>query len=579
MLSPHEKSKSVLTRLRELRGGLLLASLALAACQAGSPDRAGQIAVSLTLVDGASVSAVDYSVAGPTTLTGTIDVSHGAALAATVGPLIAGDGYTIVLTATSSEGHACKGTAGPFAVAAHGASAVSVVLTCHPNNGAGSVTVNGKVSVCPGIDAVVAAPSEAYIGNDIRLTATASPDDRANGFPLTYAWAGVTSSDTAGNAVFHCVNPGNFDLSLSVGNGNPACATTQPADTVKTTVTVTCTDDGSGGPGCSGPVGTLSGPLADGISFLDDKGVPVNAHGGGIFQEGDTFYLHGEYFPPNLTDGNFYGVTMYSSKDLATWKSEGVILPQQASGELGPTRKGERPHIIKCPATGEFVMFIHAADVTYQADKEIVYATSSTINGQYTYAGPIKNASGTLIVHGDMGAVVDNGVGYVITEAGHVYQLSTDCHTWLSDKAFGAVNPSLPSVGQGESPTVFRAGDTLYWIASSKTGWRANDNVYATASSMTGPWTQQGYLAPSGQKTWLSQATGVLPITGCKGTTYVYLGDHWYGTEYDGTKTPGKHNDLATYVLQPLVFDGAKISLPAYQSSWKIDVGAGTWSN
>jgi len=354
-----------------------------------------------------------------------------------------------------------------------------------------------------------------------------------------------------------------------------ACAGTSSSCTVSMTAARSVTA-GFSADKCSGPVGTLSGALADGINFLDDKGVAVNAHGGGIIQVGDTFYLHGEYFPPNVTDGNFYGFSMYSSKDLATWKNEGIILPQQASGELGPTRKGERPHIIKCPATGQFVLFAHAADVTYQADKEVVFATSSTVNGQYTYAGVLKNSSGTAIVHSDMSAVVDNGVGYVLTESGHVFQLSTDCHSWLSDQAFGALNP--PS-GGGESPTVFRAGSTLYWIASNKTGWRANDNVYATASSMTGPWTQQGLLAPSGALTWLSQSTWVIPVTGCSGTTYVYWGDHWYDTENDGVRVPGKHNDLATYVFQPIVFNGTKISLPTYQTTWKLNVGAGTWSN
>jgi hypothetical protein len=112
----------------------------------------------------------------------------------------------------------------------------------------------------------------------------------------------------------------------------------------------------------------------------------------------DTFYLHGEYFLSSSTDEQcFNGFSMYSSKDLATWKKEGnkgIILPQQSSGtELGPNRKGERPHIIKCPATGEFVLYAHAADSTYQVDKEVVYATSPTVNAVYSYKGPLLNGS------------------------------------------------------------------------------------------------------------------------------------------------------------------------------------------
>lgn len=336
---------------------------------------------------------------------------------------------------------------------------------------------------------------------------------------------------------------------------------------------------GGTGTSCSGPVATFSGALADGIAFKDTDGKPVNAHGGGIIQVGDTFYMHGEYFPPGATDNNFHGVEMYSSKDLATWKNEGIILEEGAGPEIATGRKGERPHIIKCPSSGEFVLTMHAASNDYQTDKEVVYATSSVVNGKYAYKGPLTNAAGTLAEHSDMSAVVDKGKAYVITESGHVYTLAEDCHSWLTDQTFSAVNvPSdlgLDKPGGGESPTVFRAGDTLYWIASQKTGWRANDNVYATAPSMTGPWTNQGLIAPSGEKTWLSQATWVTPVAGCKSTVYVYWGDHWYGTQ--DTTAPGKHNDQTTYVFQPIVFSGTKISLPTYLDSWQLDVGAGTW--
>ena len=348
-----------------------------------------------------------------------------------------------------------------------------------------------------------------------------------------------------------------------------------------------------GAAGCaSGPIGTFTGALADGINFLDTDGKRVNAHGGGIIKEGDTYYMHGEYFLSTTTDNDFNGFSMYSSKDLATWKNEGIILPQQASGELGPKRKGERPHIIKCPSTGEFVLYAHAASEDYSTDREVVYATSATVNGKYSYKGPLTNSSGTTAAHSDMSALSDGDNAYVITESGHVFTLASDCHSWLSDKSYSALNGDS---GGSESPTVFKAGSTYYWIGSYKTGWRANNNFYATATAMTGPWTHQGFIAPvtdtstvtpsgspnppewiSDQRTWLSQSTWVTPVVGCQGTVYVYWGDHWYGNT--DTSNPGKHNDQATYVFQPLVFSGTSISMPTYLSTWKLDVGAGTWS-
>jgi hypothetical protein len=348
----------------------------------------------------------------------------------------------------------------------------------------------------------------------------------------------------------------------------------------------------STGASCSGPVGTITGALAKGIAFIDDRGKPVNAHGGGIIKEGDTFYMHGEYFLDTTTDNAFNGFSMYSSKDLATWKWEKMILPQQPDGLLGPKRKGERPHIIKCPSTGEFVLYAHAASENYQDDKEVVYATSKTVNGEYTLVGALTDSKGTTAAHSDMSAFEDGTNAYVLTESGHVYTLAADCHSWVSDKAYGAVNGDS---GGSESPTVFKAGSTYYWIGSYKTGWRANNNFYSTAPAMTGPWTFQGFIAPvkdtstektgdqpnppkwiSDERTWLSQSTWVTPVAGCQGTVYLFWGDHWYGTE--DTKNPGKHNDQATYVFQPLVFDDIKISMPTYHETWKLDVGAGTWS-
>jgi len=332
----------------------------------------------------------------------------------------------------------------------------------------------------------------------------------------------------------------------------------------------------SGAPSSAG-VSVITGTLEGGVAFKDDKGALVNAHGGGINQLADTFYLSGEYFVYSAsatyeTNNSFHGFSMYSSKDLVTWKFEKLILPQQASGELGPNRNGERPHIIKCPSTGEYVLYAHAASLDYQTDKEVVYATSSTINGDYKYKGALTNASGTKAVHSDMSAFVDSENNpYVITESGHVYKLAADCHSWLSDTAYSAM------AGM-ESPTAFKAGDSYFWIMSNKTGFRANDNEYASAPAMSGPWTNRGLIAPADAHTWISQSTFVLPVVGSAGTVYVYFGDHWQNADDQSGKTTGKNNSLATLTVQPLVIDGTKASMPKFYASWKLDIAKGTWS-
>ena len=338
---------------------------------------------------------------------------------------------------------------------------------------------------------------------------------------------------------------------------------------------------GAGGAPASGAgaagVSVITGTLEAGVAFKDDKGALLNAHGGGINKVGDTFYLSGEYFVYSAsasyaTNNSFHGFSMYSSKDLVTWKFEKLILPPQASGELGPDRNGERPHIIKCPSSGEFVLYAHAASLDYQTDKEVVYATSATINGDYAYRGALTNASGVKAVHSDMSAFVDSeNNAYVLTESGHVYKLAADCHSFVSDTAFSAMSGM-------ESPTAFKAGDSYFWIMSNKTGFRANDNEYASAPSMNGPWTNQGLIAPTDAWTWISQSTFVLPVVGSVGTVYVYFGDHWQNADDQTGKTTGKNNSLATLVVQPLVIEGNKASMPKFYPSWKLDIQKGTWS-
>ncbi len=57
----------------------------------------------------------------------------------------------------------------------------------------------------------------------------------------------------------------------------------------------------------------------------DGGATTVNAHGGGVIKECDTFYLHGEYFLSTTTDNDFNGFSMYSSKDLAPGVQTHVI--------------------------------------------------------------------------------------------------------------------------------------------------------------------------------------------------------------------------------------------------------------
>lgn len=294
-----------------------------------------------------------------------------------------------------------------------------------------------------------------------------------------------------------------------------------------------------------------------GTPWFDQQGLPVSAHGAGIVKEGDTWYLFGEAHR-DMTNA-FAGFHCYSSTDLVNWRFESVALPVQASGALGPNTVGERPKVMRSPATGEYVMFMHADAIDYRG-QFVGYATADRVTGPYTFRGPLL-FDGEPIRKWDMGAFQDrDGAGYVLLHGGDIYRLHDDYRSIRSH-----VNRAMAPHGF-ESPALFRKDDTYYFIGSNLTGWERNDNYYYTARALSGPWTKQGLVAPESTLTWNAQTTFVLPVAGSQGTTFMFMGDRWsYPRQYSA----------ATYVWQPLVVDGERLSMPAFHDAWRIDTARG----
>jgi len=299
-----------------------------------------------------------------------------------------------------------------------------------------------------------------------------------------------------------------------------------------------------------------------GIPWYTENGENVSAHGANIIKEGDKFYLFGEN--KNNTNNRFEGFSCYSSTDLMNWKYEGIALLPNESGRLsGADCIGERPKVLKCPATGEFIMYFHADSSGYNYPA-VEYAIAQNITGPYKYKGPLMFGD-KQINRWDMGAFQDeDGTGYIIMHHGDIYRLSEDYksiveHTLENDETL-----------KTESPAVFKRNGVYYWIGSGLTGWERNDNHYFTAPSLAGPWKDRGIIAPEGTLTWNSQSSFVFPVVGSKDTTYMYMGDRWSFPKQKAT---------ATYVWQPLVFNGDEISMPEFHESWAIDVETGEWKD
>ena len=292
--------------------------------------------------------------------------------------------------------------------------------------------------------------------------------------------------------------------------------------------------------------------INSGIAWFDQNNKEVNAHGACIVRDGDKYYLFGEY--KSDTSNAFTGFGCYSSSDLVNWTFENVVLPVQPDGLLSPNRVGERVKVMKCPSTGEYIMYMHCDDMKYN-DPHVGYATCKTISGNYEFRGDLLY-DGKYIRKWDLGTFQDSdGKGYVLTHEGFIYELAADYKSVervvVSDVAHG-----------GESPAMFKSNGTYFWLFSNKTSWERNDNYYFTATSLEGPWVNQGIFAPLGTLTWNSQCSFVLPVIKGNDTINLYMGDRW---------SFPKQGSAATYVWHPISVDGNKMSIPEFYESWNFD--------
>ncbi len=68
-------------------------------------EQVGSLGINLDVAPGVTLNSVTYSITGNGfTKTGTIDTSGSPTISGTIGGIPAGNGYTITLTATSTEG-------------------------------------------------------------------------------------------------------------------------------------------------------------------------------------------------------------------------------------------------------------------------------------------------------------------------------------------------------------------------------------------------------------------------------------------------------------------------------------------
>jgi hypothetical protein len=323
-----------------------------------------------------------------------------------------------------------------------------------------------------------------------------------------------------------------------------------------------------------------------GAVWLDTSGRPINAHGGGLLFHQGTYYWYGElkqgrtYLPKvNQAWGGTRvlagGVACYSSADLGSWKSEGVVLPSVAENpdhDLACENVIERPKVIYNARTRKFVMWFHQDSPDYSAARSGV-AVSAAPTGPFVYqksfrpnAGrPPINAAGGGATGGQMARdmtlfVDDDGKAYQFyaseqNETMHVSELSDDYLQPSGKYARIFVGRSM------EAPAVFKRGGKYYLIASGCTGWEPNEARSAVADNIFGPWTELGNpcRGENAELTFGCQSTYVLPVAGAAGR-FIAVFDRWKKWDLEDSR----------YVWLPLTFDREGRPRIEWRDRWSL---------
>ena len=258
--------------------------------------------------------------------------------------------------------------------------------------------------------------------------------------------------------------------------------------------------------------------LPNGGVWKDTDGVRINAHGGGLLKDGDTWYWYGEHKVAGK-DGNRaqVGVGCYSSRDLVTWKNEGIAL--RVSNEEGHDIEKdcilERPKVVKAPATGKYAMLFHLERKGRgYNDARVGFAVSDSPIGPFTFVRSCRPVDGKMMSR-DMTVFVDDdgSVWHIFASESnatlHFAELTGDCLGYTGRWHRGAEKHWT------EAPAVVKHGGWYWLLGSGCTGWKPNAARIYRAKSLTGPWEWMGNpctgVNPANMlgadKTWGGQST------------------------------------------------------------------------
>ena len=445
-----------------------------------SADDLGAMRLSLSLAPGLSLDAATYTISAQGyTKVGGLDLSKSSTISATIGGLPAGEGYTIAIAATLSDGGTtCAGSAG-FAVTARATTPVSINLLCREPPLSGGIHVGGTVNVCPRVDALSANPGGVVVGGALALAAAAHDLD-AGPMALAFHWTATsgTISDPAGRSpTFTCTAAGTATITLTVSDGDcgdvGSLTVTCSSAPVRTPVVVVNEVESSGG--IPGDWAELYNPGPDAVDlsgwiFKDNDdthgyaipaGTSIAAGGYFVLEEADFGFGLGAADAARLYDAT--GTNLVDSYD---WTSHATTTYGRCPNGVGPF------------ATTATVTKGGANDCGGGASNDGGAAAGAT--GTAGGAGGAGGASGA-----DGGSADDGGIATTpwpgpddVAIVDQVGQFSGNLSGLSYDPATPAAPPALWAVQNGPSTLYRLLWNGTTWASTTDDDWTAGKALH-----------------------------------------------------------------------------------------------------
>ncbi len=274
--------------------------------------------------------------------------------------------------------------------------------------------------------------------------------------------------------------------------------------------------------------------------WLDNKGKPINAHGGGILFYNGIYYWYGEHKIEGKAEKDFAdgGIHCYTSKDLINWTDAGLVLSVENATTTSDLVYGcliERPKVVHNKKTGKFIAYFkfypkgNGYDVAY-----VGVAISESPAGPFKYShkflgGSSEKGSGDFSMFID-----DDGSLYhlAVRKPDKVFVISKMREDYLLP-----VSEYEPSKGielHTEAPAIIKIYGVYHLLGSGSTGWKPNTARHYTSSTIYGPWVDQGNPCTGtnavdligSEKTFGGQSSFIFKVIGSK-DAYIAMFDIW----------------------------------------------------